>query len=103
MSLLGKGVVAIWHEVQPAARADFFEWHNREHMLERVGIPGFLRGRRYSALTGEPEICTLYETESVEVLTGPHYMARLENPGESRPGRSLFSRPVAGVSGPWRR
>ena len=80
MSLLGKGVVAIWHEVQPAARADFFEWHNREHMLERVGIPGFLRGRRYSALTGEPELCTLYETESVGVLTGPRYMARLENP-----------------------
>ena len=80
MSLLGKAVVAIWHEVQPAGRADFFEWHNREHMAERFGIPGFLRGRRYVALTGQPEFCTLYETESLATLTGPHYTERLNNP-----------------------
>jgi hypothetical protein len=82
MSLLGKGAVAIWHDVPRAARADYFEWHNREHMLERVSIPGFLRGRRYVALDGAPEFFTLYETESLDVLTGPHYMERLNNPTE---------------------
>ncbi len=49
-------------------------------MPERVGIPGFLRGRRYCALEGLPEFFTLYEAESLEVLTGPHYAARLDNP-----------------------
>jgi len=80
MSLLGKAAVAIWHDVHPEARGDYFEWHNREHMAERVGIPGFLRGRRYCALGGQPEFCTLYEAESLDALTGPDYIARLDNP-----------------------
>lgn len=80
MSLLGNAAVAIWHEVPPAARNDYFEWHNGEHMAERVGIPGFLRGRRYAALHGAPEFCTLYEAQSLDVLTGPDYLAKLENP-----------------------
>ena len=80
MSLLGKAAVAIWHDVPPATRADYFEWHNREHMAERVGIPGFLRGRRYTALRGQPEFFTLYEAKSLEALTGPDYTARLNQP-----------------------
>lgn len=80
MSLLGKAAVTIWHNVPPEVRAEYFEWHNREHMAERVGIPGFLRGRRYAALNGDPEFCTLYEAESLEVLSGPEYTARLDNP-----------------------
>lgn len=80
MSLLGEAAVAIWHDVRSEARADYFEWHNREHMTERLAIPGFLRGRRYGALHGQPEFCTLYEAESLDVLTGPDYTARLGNP-----------------------
>lgn len=80
MSLLGKAAVAIWHDPAPEARAEYYEWHNREHMAERVGIPGFLRGRRYAAIDGKPEFFTLYEAESLEVLTGPDYTARLNNP-----------------------
>ena len=80
MGLLGKAAVTIWHDAPAEARADYFEWHNREHMAERVGIPGFLRGRRYVALRGDPEFCTVYEAESLAVLTGPDYTARLNNP-----------------------
>lgn len=80
MSLLGNAAVAIWQDAPPEARAEYFEWHNREHMPERVGIPGFLRGRRYCALEGEPEFFTLYEAESLAALTGPDYTARLDNP-----------------------
>jgi len=54
MSLAGQGVVAIWNGIAPEGRAEFFEWHNREHMPERVGIPGFRRGRRYIAKYGAP-------------------------------------------------
>lgn len=80
MSLLGKAAVAIWQDPLPEARAEYFEWHNREHMPERVGIPGFLRGRRCRALAGQPEFFTLYEAESLDVLAGPDYTARLDNP-----------------------
>lgn len=80
MSLAGEAVVAIWNGIRPEARADFYEWHNREHMPERVAVPGFRRGRRYRALEGRPEFFTLYETRTPEVLTGADYLARLNAP-----------------------
>lgn len=80
MALAGEGVVAIWNDIREEARADFFEWHNREHMPERVGIPGFVRGRRFSAVEAAPEFFTLYETVSPQVLSGADYTARLNNP-----------------------
>jgi hypothetical protein len=80
MSLLGNATVTIWHNMPEDGRADYYEWHNREHVHERLGIPGFLRGRRYVSLYGDPEFCTLYEADSLDVLTGPYYLARLESP-----------------------
>jgi len=80
VSLLGQGVVAIWNDVAPEGRAAFYEWHNREHMPERVGVPGFLRGRRYVAVAGAPEYFTLYEAANTSVLAGSHYLERLNNP-----------------------
>jgi len=80
MSLAGLGVVAIWHDLLPEARDDFYEWHNREHMPERVGIPGFRRGRRYVAARGGPEFFNLYEADSAETLAGQDYVARLNSP-----------------------
>jgi hypothetical protein len=82
MSLAGQGAITIWQDVKPEAREAFFVWHNGEHMPERVGIAGFLRGRRYGAVQGSPEIFTLYETEDPEVHTGAAYMERLNNPTE---------------------
>ena len=80
MSLSGLGVVAIWHDLLPEAKDAFYEWHNREHMPERAGIPGFLRGRRYITLRGAPEYFNLYEAETAEVLGGADYLQRLNHP-----------------------
>lgn len=80
MSLLGPAVVAIWNDVVPEGRDEFYEWHNHEHMPERLSIPGFLRGRRYQAIDAKPEYFTLYEAEAASVLSGPHYLERLNNP-----------------------
>lgn len=80
MSLSGTGVIAIWHDVQADFRRDFLEWHNREHMPERLAIPGFRRGRRYRAIDGGPEYFNLYETDDPAVLSSPAYLARLNAP-----------------------
>jgi hypothetical protein len=80
VSLLGAAVVAIWNDVAPEGLDQFYEWHNHEHMPERVGIPGFLRGRRYIAVRGAPEFFTLYEATGTDVLAGSHYLERLNNP-----------------------
>ncbi|ADY66016.1 hypothetical protein EXN24_18430 [Rhizobium rhizogenes] len=80
MSLLGKAVVAIWNDILPEGRENFIEWHNREHIPERVAIPGFLRGRRYVAEQGTPEYFTLYEAADAQVLVGQPYLERLNSP-----------------------
>jgi hypothetical protein len=80
MPLLGKGAITIWQDARPEARAEFFEWHNREHVPERVGIAGFLRARRWAAIDGTPEFFTLYETSSPQVHTSAGYLERLNNP-----------------------
>ena len=80
MSLAGTGAVAIWHDIAPEGREAFYAWHGREHMPERAGIPGFLRGRRYVAVDGAPAFFNLYETESPAVLTGAAYLERLNAP-----------------------
>ena len=80
MSLAGEGLIAIWNGVTPEARDDIYEWHNREHMPERVGIAGFRRGRRYRAIEADVEFFTLYETDTPLVHTGSDYTARLNTP-----------------------
>ena len=80
--LAGEAVVAIWNGIAPEARAQFYDWHTNEHMPERVGIPGFRRGRRYIAADAatQPEYFTLYETDTMQVLQGSDYGNRLNNP-----------------------
>jgi hypothetical protein len=80
--LAGEAVVAIWNGIAPEARADFYDWHQNEHMPERVGIPGFRRGRRYIAMDGatHPEFFTLYEVDALPVLQGSDYANRLNAP-----------------------
>lgn len=80
MGLAGRGAVAIWHDIAPEGRADFYAWHGREHMPERVGIPGFRRGRRYIAAHGMPEFFNLYETATPAVVVGVDYLRRLNDP-----------------------
>lgn len=80
MSLYGHGAVTIWHDLLAQAKPAFYAWHNQEHMPERVGIPGFRRGRRYIAISGAPEYFNLYEADSPEVLSGQDYLNRLNAP-----------------------
>lgn len=83
--LAGEAVVAIWNGIAEDARDDFYAWHDLEHMPERAGIPGFLRGRRYIAAGSgtAPEFFTLYEATSLPVLTGADYANRLNEPTEA--------------------
>lgn len=82
MPLIGKGIVAIWNDILPEMRDEFFEWHPREHMQERMGVPGFLRGRRYISTGKGEEFFTLYEAVEPELLVSEAYRQRLANPTE---------------------
>ena len=80
MALLGSAVLAFWHDVVPEGRAEFDHWHIREHVPERLAVPGFLRFRRYEAIRGPAAYFYFYETESVATLRSPAYVARLNDP-----------------------
>lgn len=80
MPLLGRGALAIWHTIAPEAEADYWRWHDREHIPERVGVPGFLRGRRYRGLERSLDYLDLYEVEDPETLRSAPYLARLNDP-----------------------
>jgi len=80
--MLGSGVLAIWNNVTPVAEEEFVRWHVREHIPERVSIPGFLRARRYVGTASRLKYFNFYETETVDVLQSPAYHARLDSPTE---------------------
>jgi hypothetical protein len=80
MPLLGLGVLAIWHTITPEGEAEYWRWHDREHIPERVGVPGFLRGRRYRSLERSLEYLDLYEVEDPATLGSAPYLARLYDP-----------------------
>jgi hypothetical protein len=78
--MLGKAAVVIWFDVAAAMRAELEDWHTREHMPERLGIPGFLRGSRWIANAGSPSYFVLYEAKGVGVLKTGAYLKRLNHP-----------------------
>src|SRR5258705_12441419 len=78
--MLGRAAVAMWWEVPPGARAEWEDWHAHEHMPERLAIPGFLRGTRWAALTGEPSYFVLYEAARAATISSGAYVERLNNP-----------------------
>jgi len=80
MALLGNAIVCSWNDVKPEGRDDVYQWHNREHLPERLGIPGFLRGRRLRSKSAVPELMFLYEARDMSVLGGQDYFARLDSP-----------------------
>jgi hypothetical protein len=80
MGLMGSAVLAIWNDIAPRGDDEFLHWHTREHIPEGVSVPGFLRGRRYVAVSGSPKYFTLYETETIDTLSGAAYVARLDDP-----------------------
>jgi hypothetical protein len=74
MALAGDGVLGLWFDVAPEKIDDFYEWHNREHMPERLGNAGFRSGRRFVAVRAPKQFFVLYETKSPETVSGPEYM-----------------------------
>jgi len=79
-ALLGRAAVLIWNDVAEEGRERFYEWHDREHMPERMALPGFRRGRRFRKAGHSPEWLTMYEADDLSAVTSPDYLARLNAP-----------------------
>ena len=73
-AMLGDAAVIVWNDVSDEGRSRFYAWHDREHIPERLAIPGFRRGRRYIRPGHSPEWLTLYEASDLAVVTSPAYL-----------------------------
>ena len=80
MPLAGKGMLLTSMDIDPSDEVEFNRWYDREHLLERVAIDGFLEARRYVAHAGSPKYLCLYSTATFEVLDSPTYRTVLMNP-----------------------
>jgi hypothetical protein len=81
MPLKGSAFLALWNDIEPQRRTEYDAWHTFEHVPERVGIPGFIRGRRYVARErSEQRYFTLYELGGLEALEGVDYVDVVERP-----------------------
>ena len=80
--LAGKAVMVNWSDVAPEHRHAYYEWHCREHMVGRVALPGFIRGRRYIAAHASRDFLVCYEVEDIGVLTSPAYLEKANAPSE---------------------
>jgi hypothetical protein len=80
MSLLGQAALAMWWTVRPEQRPEFGDWHSHEHFPERLSIPGFRRGSRWTSTLDADGFFILYELEAYETLTSKGYLDRLNAP-----------------------
>lgn len=79
------GILAIWNDCASEGYDHFERWYIREHLQERVGVPGFRFGRRYEAVSGaDRRFFAFYEVESPDVLSSKAYVDRLPPPSASR-------------------
>jgi hypothetical protein len=40
MALRGRAFMAVWHDIASTGEAEYNTWHTRQHMPERLGVPG---------------------------------------------------------------
>lgn len=68
-----QGLLYVEVDCPPELEGAFHAWYKTGHIPERLGIPGFVTGRRYAALEGTPRWLAAYELEAVTVFESPEY------------------------------
>lgn len=69
----------VWTDIDPAHEADFNKWYDREHMDERVAIPGFAFARRFLRIGPGRKYLALYRTDSLGVFDSAPYRRAFDN------------------------
>jgi hypothetical protein len=92
--------MAFWADVDAANALRYQEWHNCEHIPERISIPGFNVGRRYRGIGPAPNFLMFYETDNAAVFASDAYMARLNDPTPwTQECLTYFANPMRNIYG----
>jgi hypothetical protein len=75
------GFLAIWSDIPSDYETDYLHWLMREHIKERLAVPGFLGVRVFRALLdGICRYLIIYDLQDGNVLASAPYLSRLNNP-----------------------
>ena len=88
--MFGKGFLVSWNDIEAAVETEYRSWHSKEHMPERLSIPGFTLGRRYIDLAAPANrYLTVYEACKVDIFASEAYRSRLASPSPATTRMSL--------------
>jgi hypothetical protein len=76
----GEAMLVIWNGITAEGEAEYYRWHDGEHIPERLSVPGYRRGRRLVHVARPRDYLTLYETAGVDVFGSAAYQAQLARP-----------------------
>jgi hypothetical protein len=68
---------------------EYNEWYDQEHLPRLVTVPGVLRARRYTAVSGSPRYLTAYELIDPNAFESPEGLKARKTPWTDKM-RSLF-------------
>ena len=69
---------------------EYNEWYDQEHLPRLVTVPGVIRARRYTAVSGSPRYLTAYELTDRDAFESPEGLKARKTPWTEKM-RSLFS------------
>jgi hypothetical protein len=76
-------VLSIWNDIDAEIEGDYEAWYQRDHLRDRVGVPGFRSCRRYLRVRGDGrQYFTFSDLDSVEACRSPEYLERLQHATE---------------------
>jgi hypothetical protein len=73
------GMLFAWMNVDSAHEQDFNRWFDREHLEERLRLPGFVSGTRYQNAGGPRKYLGLYRTTSLAVFKTAAYQQAFQH------------------------
>ncbi|HYC48184.1 MAG TPA: hypothetical protein VED01_22145 [Burkholderiales bacterium] len=68
---------------------EYNEWYDKEHLPRLVTVPGVVRARRYTAVSGTPRYLTAYELTDPNAFESPEGLQARKTPWTAKM-RSLF-------------
>lgn len=80
MALLGDAAMILSFDIVETEIAEHDHWHSWEHLQERMSIPGFRRGTRWTSATAAARYFVMYEVADLDTLASEPYLERLNNP-----------------------
>lgn len=81
MPLAGEGFLVLWSDTLPEAETEWRAWHVREHMPDRMTIPGLTVGRRYRDVSrSRHQTFMIYEADTLQAFKSAPYLAQMNAP-----------------------